>query len=295
MAHNMSLWRRFHQRPAWLRWPVKTLLFGLVVLLALFPKVWLVPTWIGRLRDLNALVQPDHAGLAPLEEAARARMAEREPAELLGVVQELVYERVPYAWDWDTWGVMDYVPTTAEVLEKGREDCDGRAVLAAALLRRMGQPAWLLCDLKHVWIGTPVGETMSPGSVERTIASGPEGTHVQITPGAAANLGRGLAFGIAVFPLGRELVIAAALGALAAQPRSSRLRRVAGWALLLAGLLLMRRAGATASGVALQPNLLWAGVACVLAGWAALVIRGADRRWRPTGPAPREGDGAARG
>jgi hypothetical protein len=291
----MGPWQTFHRRPAWLRWPIKTLLFAAVVLLTLFPKLWLVPTWLARLRNMNALVQPEHPGLAPLEEVARARAAQRDPADLLAVVQELVYERIPYAWDWDTWGVMDYLPTTAEVLEKGREDCDGRAVLAAALLRRMGQPAWLLCDLKHVWIGTPAGETMSPGAGERTIESGPEGTRVQVTPGAVANVGRGLAYGIAVFPLGRELIIAAALGALAAQPRSSRARRAAGWALLAIGLLLMRRAGATPAGLALQPGLLWAGLACVAAGWLTLVIKGADRDWPLPAPAPRAGGDAGRG
>ena len=52
-----------------------------------------------------------------------------EPHALVRGVEKFVYGHVPYAWDWDTWGVADYLPSVAEVRRMGREDCDGRAVV----------------------------------------------------------------------------------------------------------------------------------------------------------------------
>lgn len=282
-------WRSLHALPAWLRWPLKLAALLGVTLLVLYPRPWLFVRLLERARSLDRLVDPDHPGLEPLVHAVRERAApDAGPADLLPVVERVVYENVPYAWDWDNWGVMEYLPTTAEVLERRREDCDGRAVLAAAILRRMGCDAWLVSDLVHMWVETHAGETMSPTPGYKSISTIERpAPFAEAAPGFVGNLSRGLAFGVAVFPLGREIVLLVALVAVTLHPWSTPARRAIGTALLLAGLLLLRTTGVSA---ATRPDAgavigAWAAVAMIVAGWVVLAIR-AGRRARRSPPAP---------
>ena len=279
----MSFWRRVHLWAWWVRVPLKLAAFTFVVLVVLYPKVWLLPRWVGRLHDLDRTLEPEHPGLAEFETAVRARVEDvATEKDLLKVVQQVVYQRIPYAWDWDVWGVVDYIPTTDEVLRAGCEDCDGRAVVAASLLRRLGREAWLASDLLHVWVVTPQGETMSPGAGEKTIQSGPEGTRLRVTTQTAVNLNRGLLFGISVFPLLRQLIILAALCGLTMQPRSSVFRRCAGCLLMLAALAVLHDGGRAAAwdGGATA----WVGYGLAVAGWLLLAIRAGGRHSSATQP-----------
>ena len=281
----MEYWRRLHTWDWRARWTLKCAALFAIVALVLYPKIWLLPTLIGRLGDMNAVLNPANPGLAELEERVRERVPPDADAQAtLRIVEKVVCEAVPYAWDWDTWGVMEYIPTVSEVLEKGREDCDGRAVVAASLLRRMGYEAQLVCDLKHAWVQTPEGELMSPGEGEKTLEVTGEGTRVSLTAGALANLGRALSFGVAVFPLTRELIILTALCAVTMHPRSSPLRRVVGVWLMLLGLALLRDSGGATYAVAQRPDLLWAGLLAAVLGWVLLALRAADPRSRPAPP-----------
>ena len=198
----MNYWQQLHQWAWWLRWPLKLAVLLVVVVVTLYPKIWLLPRWITRLQDMNAMLEPEHPGLIELEQAARAAGGPDPSSEqMLTVVQDVVCQQIPYAWDWEVWGVMDYLPTTSEVLEKGREDCDGRAVVAAAsLLRRMGYQAWLVSDLKHVWVSTPQGDTMGPGAGERTFEADETGTHIKLTAQGLVNIVHGLTYGISRLP-----------------------------------------------------------------------------------------------
>jgi len=275
----MHWWHALHQlsRPA--RWSFKLSVLLLTVVLVLYPKFWLLPTWLARLRNLNALVEPDHPALEPLEAAVLAAAGEgSRPAEVLSAVQKVVYDRIPYAFDWEVWGVVDFVPNVAEVLQKGREDCDGRAVLAASLLRRTGYDASLVSDMVHVWVVTPMGETMSPGQGPKVLEATAGGTLVRWSS-VARNGFRAMSLGIAVFPLVRELIIACALCALSTHPWSSHWRRAVGCAGILLGLWLLRAGGAAAwpGNVAFSA----VGLVCAGAGWFTLVLRGAGRRSPP--------------
>jgi len=274
-----TYWRRVHGWPRRWRWPLKGVLLVLVVGLVLYPKPWLVPVWLGRLRNMNAVLDPGCPALAELEARVVAEVGAGAPLEdVLAPVERAVCARIPYAYDWETWGVMDYLPTVAEVFAQGREDCDGRAVVAASLLRRLGFEASLASDLKHMWVVTPAGEIMSPGAGPKTIVGEAGGTRTTIALGTVANLSRGMAFGVAVFPLTRELLIAAAVCAAAIHPWSSLRRRIAGCLLLVAALGLLRGAGASASDVAVHPALTWAGLATAVGGWLVLVVRAGGRR-----------------
>src|SRR5262245_14541585 len=154
----MSWWQRWHEGRAWLRVPTKLLLLALVVAVTLYPRADYFQTWVKRLQDIGSLLDPAHPGLAPFEADVRAQLkSNADPAEALHAVEKVVYARVPYAWDWDTWGVVDYLPTVDEVLKMGKEDCDGRAVVAASLLRRMGYEAQLDSDVLQCWVDRAAG------------------------------------------------------------------------------------------------------------------------------------------
>jgi len=274
----LNAWHRFHRRPRWVRWPLKTTLFVLTVALTLYPKVWLIPRCIERLGNMNGVLDPQHPELAQL---ARQVGRQTPASDLPARVQDVVYERVPYAFDWDTWGVMDYLPTVAEVFEKGREDCDGRAVVAASLLRHLGHEAWLVSDIEHVWVvmreQTPTGprdhELMTPGRGGKTLVAGETGTQASLSLVMLANVGRGLALGVRIFPLGREIIILAMLCALTLHPWSSPLRRAGGCALLFAGLVLVRLAGTPGQTSHWGHALFYAALISAVTGWILLAIK----------------------
>jgi len=272
----MSLWRRLNSL-RWLgRWPLKLAIFAVGTMLVLFPKVWLIPIVLERYADMNSALDPEHPGLAALDQRIRDKLPADPPtSEVLQAVERGVCEEIPYAWDWDVWGVVEYLPTVAEVLERGSEDCDGRAVVAASLLRRMGYDARLVSDLLHVWVETPEGETMSPTGGEKTFVGTEAGTETTVSPRLIHNLARGFSYGVAVFPLTRELIILALLCVLTMQPWSSVWRRVAGCLLLWIALDTLRDAGrqAALSGQTLAVVRAWLGVGLGLAGWLVLAVR----------------------
>lgn len=270
----MRWWRDFHAWRWWVRSPVQASVLAGVVVLVLYPRPELLARHWLRIRDVNSVIDPTVPALAELEQRVLARVGtDAHPAELLGAVERTVHECIPYAWDWEVWGVLDYLPTTAEVLAAGREDCDGRAVLAASLLRRLGQPAWLVCDVQHTWVATPVGELMGPGKGPQSITGTERGTRVQWNWGLLKNAARGLAFGIQVFPLRREALLVAALCGVTLHPYARRWRQIAGCLLLAAALVILRHAGDAERGVDSDPLWSGLGLAAGAAGWLLLAVR----------------------
>jgi hypothetical protein len=272
----LRTWRALNRWPWHGRCPLKILLLVIVVFFTLYPKFWLLPRTIERYGDMNSVLDPTYPELAPLEEQVRSELpASADAKATLAAVQKAVYQRIPYAWDWDIWGNCDYLPTVAEVFQKGREDCDGQAVVAASLLRRMGIQANLVSDILHVWVDTPRGETMSPTGGEKTLVGTPSGTRPNYSWKLLNNLGRGVSYGVAVFPIPREIIILVTLCALAIQPRSSFWRRVAGCLILWIAWGMLRDAGRQAAiqGQWLDVLHAWTGVALVLVGVLVLAIR----------------------
>lgn len=253
------------------RWGLKVAIAMVVTTLVLFPRVDLLVRNIGHWARLDLLIEPDAPGLDVLEARIRERMARNaaaaalarasEPggdpsvpdaaadaAEVLRVTEEVVYEAVPYAWDWETWWVADYVPRVEETLRAGQEDCDGQAVVAASLLRRMGYDARLMSDLGHVWVWTPQGESMSPSVLAGGVVfvtQDERGSHLDW--GAVLNLravvfdwARNVSYGIAVFPAWREGVLIACAWGLLLAPRPRWGGALVGLGLLVSGWLLIR-------------------------------------------------------
>ena len=151
-----TAWTYLQTRPLHARWPAKWGLFLLVLLLTLYPSPAALIRHLSHLKNPNQMADPGEPTLGPVLERFDAYLAASKqrtdrPQDLLAHVERFVYREVPYAWDWDTWGVADYLPTVGEVIASGREDCDGRAVLAAAILKAKGVPAELVGDVRHMW------------------------------------------------------------------------------------------------------------------------------------------------
>ncbi len=275
-------WRLWHTGPAWRRGLAKTALFSLAFALVLYPKVWLAPSWLYRLTHLDSVIDPTNPGLDPIVAEVRAGLApDAGPRAAQHAVETVIYKRVPYTHDWVTYGVFDHLPTVDEVLARGTDDCDGRAVLAASTLRRLGYEAWLVTDLLHTWVDTPEGDAMAmekPGRVSmsgRPSADGPGATRFSINGALVANLGRGLGYGVSVFPLPRIVMLLVAFLLIAAHPRVGLARYATGAVAIAGGLALIRWSGEPFARSLAPEWGLWIGLGAtlILAGWVVIAVR----------------------
>ena len=275
----MRFWSVFNEAPGWCRVPVKLLIFAIVLVLVLFPRPRLLVRQIDRLRHLDRLIDPRAPKLDAVVRRFQADLPENlTPRQIRKRVQAFVYETIPYDWDWNTWDVADYIPTVGELMAKGREDCDGRAVLAASLLRRLGQKASLATDLRHIWVVVERDELMGPGGWKSAVST-PKGTRVHWR--TVGNVPRSLAFGVAVFPLARELIVLVTIVALLLHPKMPRRWLGAGVVLLLGGWVFLRLAVTVSSdfrGTVERDWASWVGLVLVVGGLGCLAW--ASRRGR---------------
>jgi hypothetical protein len=169
------------------------------------------------------------------------------------------------------------MPTVAEMFANAaakdgvvREDCDGRAVIAASLMRRLGYNAKLVTDLRHVWVSTPHGEWMGPGG-KKTVVSTPRGNRVDYAS-MVSNVPVSLSFGVAVFPLAREMIILLTAFVLMLRPGISGRAALLGCLLLVQGLMFMRLGYLAPQAVSRQVESwpAWLGIAHVMCGFARL-------------------------
>lgn len=215
-----SAWMALQRRRWIVRWPIKWLFVAVVALLVFYPRPTLLVRDIRHVRNIDALVNPDSPALQPwLKELEQVPgFAEATPSERLRMVQSFVYEHVPYAFDWQVWGVVDYLPTVEEIVAARREDCDGRALIAASLLRRFDPTAHVVTDFKHMWVATAEGTAMRP-SGPPVLEAGVQGAHLQWLNLLSV---RGPAYGLAVYPHLRTAALLAAVWLALADPRMRR-------------------------------------------------------------------------
>jgi hypothetical protein len=201
------MWTRLARLPFAWRCPVKWLLFVLVTIIVLYPRVPLLLKHVHHLRNVESLIQPDLPEIAAMNrEIDRLLATNTLRRDEFKIVERYVHQRVPYKYDWLNWGNLDYWPTTAEVLERQREDCDGRAVLAASILRARGfQTAHIVANLNHVWVAVDKAELMGPQKEKNLRRVG--GRNVVTLPGLQTWLGS-VAM-ISQFPALRSLIILA--------------------------------------------------------------------------------------
>ena len=130
------MWNRLAQLPFIWRFAVKGALLLLIILFVLFPHPGLLYKQIQHLRNVESLIQPDLPEIAEINRELDDQLGEGSSrAEEFKAVERYVYRNIAYKFDWFNWGNLDYWPTAKEVLERKTEDCDGRAILAASILR----------------------------------------------------------------------------------------------------------------------------------------------------------------
>ncbi len=201
----MHLLWTLNERKWFIRLPTKLFVLALTVFFVCFPYPATFWRHFVRWRNPSLLIEPNAPALQPWVEELQTKIPSGTPdRRIVRVVEAFVYDHVPYAWDWDNWGVSDYIPTVAEVVARGREDCDGRAVVAASLMTRFGVPAQLVSDFGHVWVTTAAGDAMGPGEAPAIVSTD---RGVKVRWSAVPNIGRALLFGIAVFPWPREAIV----------------------------------------------------------------------------------------
>lgn len=239
----MSLLRRWHNLRWWWRWPTKCAVVATVAFGIYFPNPFLFLRHIDHWRNPNAMIDPDLPALQPMVQELHESLDPNLSArKTLAHVERFVRTKIPYAWDWETWGAADYLPTLGEALAMGREDCDGRAVVAASLLRTLGYEAELVTDFTHVWVKTDQGETMGPPKDRRTSVEGTK-DGLRIHWNTIANLPRAMACGVAVFPWQREVILIFAVWLMMLGPGWGALRAAVMLGLLAGGLWCLRRGG----------------------------------------------------
>ncbi len=146
------------------RLAIKLAIFGFVSLAALYPRPDLLWRQAGNLSDLDALIDSPFPELSAINDAIDGNLtANATELDELQSVERFVTRRIDYEYDWDNWLNVDYWPTAAEVWERGREDCDGRAILAAAILRARGfEDVAIVGSMNHIWVRAGEHHIMGP-------------------------------------------------------------------------------------------------------------------------------------
>lgn len=159
-----QFWRWLEVQRPLKRTGLKVALLAGVVLFALYPNPVLFVRQIGHYLDSESLIQPDMPAMPEINREIDQLIATNtQPLSEFKAVERFVYRRIAYQYDWHGWWNLDYWPTAAEVWDRKREDCDGRAVLATSILRARGYPeARLVANLQHVWVAVGTNELMGP-------------------------------------------------------------------------------------------------------------------------------------
>ena len=100
-------------------------------------------------RSIRNICDPD------VDARAVAALAAKLPGDPRQIEAYVLDRQVPYAYDWQTWGVPWYFPTTSEALAAGRGDCESRAVVLSSILTAKGIPHSLRVSIGHIWVEYP--------------------------------------------------------------------------------------------------------------------------------------------
>jgi len=72
--------------------------------------------------------------------------------ELIVEISDIyVQSKIDYRTDIRNYFSIDHFATPSEILKRGADDCDGRAILTTLLLRYRGYDAYVVLGFSHVW------------------------------------------------------------------------------------------------------------------------------------------------
>jgi len=128
------------------RLTLRVILVFMITLFALNPNPVHFAEQVVRESDPRGLVKPDNESITGISSMAN-------PSSLgLDGFEALIYQLLPYRYDYSIWLIMDYWPSAEEAISMGFEDCDGRAIVACSILRSLGYEAYVIIGLDHAWV-----------------------------------------------------------------------------------------------------------------------------------------------
>lgn len=163
--------RNAASRIPWLRWILKSAGFAAFTLLVLNPHLSRSIEQIQRTLRPEALIQTNFPALQQINREIDGWLAggisrQSEPE----VIEAYVCKRIRYLDDYSNWLNVEYWPDAEQVWSRAQEDCDGRAILAASILRSRGySSARLAVGLDHMWVRLNANEK-TPGAPPNMIA-----------------------------------------------------------------------------------------------------------------------------
>jgi predicted transglutaminase-like cysteine proteinase len=139
---------------------LKTLIFGMLAAVILNPNLRLAVKQIHHTLYPESLLQSNFPSCRVINERIDGLVADdagRQPE--IKLIEKFVCRNIRYVSDYENWSNAEYWPTAEEAWSRGREDCDGRAVLAVSILRSRGyRSAKLVVGLQHMWVTVNANE-----------------------------------------------------------------------------------------------------------------------------------------
>jgi hypothetical protein len=150
----LTLWQWLSVRPFVCRLGLKILILFFVFLAMTFPNPFLTIKQIEAYRDIESLFVMDFPELAAINVSIDSLLPENYTFEdEYKTIIRFVYNHIRYQYDWDNWINSEYWPPADQVWRRGREDCDGRAILAVVIFRSRGYAdATVVGSMTHLWI-----------------------------------------------------------------------------------------------------------------------------------------------
>jgi hypothetical protein len=131
---------------------LKIVLFSLFAVWVLNPDLKRAAIQLEHTFKPESLIETNFPGLSFINRAIDKQLNSRRGSEPKAV-ERFVLKNIRYVTDYDNWNNVEYWPRASEVWDRGQEDCDGRAILAASVLRSRGfSSAKLVVGLQHMWI-----------------------------------------------------------------------------------------------------------------------------------------------
>ena len=140
-------------------------LFILLLGGSLNPLLW--DEQFGRRRTPTQLIDPFSSPIQTINSEF-----EEEYGELLGgedsldldphvceISEMYIRSLIEYKGDITNYLCIDHLATTEEVIQRGKDDCDGQAVLIASLLIHRGYDARVVLGYAHVWVEVTIDDT----------------------------------------------------------------------------------------------------------------------------------------
>ncbi len=163
MKKLITVWDWLAERSMTIRFGIKLFVFLVVLMIVVSPNPVLNVKQISAYLNTEKLYQ-SFSDLETINADIDSMLPEDYSfKDEYNAIVRFVYQHIPYQFDWDNWSNAEYWPTAEETWKRGREDCDGRAILAVAIFRSRGYAdANIVGSMKHLWITVNGHEGMGP-------------------------------------------------------------------------------------------------------------------------------------